>query len=452
MAVLVGQGWSAEPNTHFDLPHDIPGYMPDIYEVNNFVSNLPPNTIRVPLANNGDQFIWVQVPQTVEIGNLYFPVNGHQPTTPEAVIWSCANIDNRGNSPITEWYMQMFGWHKDGEEAIEAGFDENNGPRPILKMNNSMYARDSSCLSCRANSHVTEFWQTFRQIASNSVGRVLLYRLLIEIRRRNNTNAGCAENAEENQTAPQPRGTKPRSNYRKINIKSGNRNAFSYNEVTIEFCPYHNKRKMTTVCQQQPEKPYRMLGLYTRPDDIGLFHEMLHWYHLLRAPRRFVTEKTAGAGTIKLNGYSNANGLTIYIGAYYWNTTRTNPEVDNKYNISATPWKSRINNRIQFEEIRTILGSNVDVWNYMQGDDLSENLYRATRGSYMRFGHSTSPYYEDEGVIQKAISSCNQVGLYYRGYHLQCVPIAELSKKDQPDFPYNIETGIGGCKIKCPEL
>lgn len=40
---------------------------------------------------------------------IEFPIDGHQPTTPEAVEYSCANIDNRPDSPITEWYMKMFG-------------------------------------------------------------------------------------------------------------------------------------------------------------------------------------------------------------------------------------------------------------------------------------------------------------------------------------------------------
>jgi hypothetical protein len=42
-------------------------------------------------------------------GNIHFPTNGVQPTTPEAVEYSCANIDNQENSPITEWHMMMFG-------------------------------------------------------------------------------------------------------------------------------------------------------------------------------------------------------------------------------------------------------------------------------------------------------------------------------------------------------
>ena len=42
-----------------------------------------------------------QPPQNAET-NIYFPLDGHQPTTPEAVSWSCANIDNREDSPVTK--------------------------------------------------------------------------------------------------------------------------------------------------------------------------------------------------------------------------------------------------------------------------------------------------------------------------------------------------------------
>ena len=31
----------------------------------------------------------------------------HQPTTEYVVKWSCANIDSREDSPITDWYMKF---------------------------------------------------------------------------------------------------------------------------------------------------------------------------------------------------------------------------------------------------------------------------------------------------------------------------------------------------------
>jgi hypothetical protein len=36
---------------------------------------------------------------------LFFPKNGQQPTTEQATIWSCANVDD---SAVTQWYMYVF--------------------------------------------------------------------------------------------------------------------------------------------------------------------------------------------------------------------------------------------------------------------------------------------------------------------------------------------------------
>ena len=41
--------------------------------------------------------------------DIYFPMDGRQPTTPEAALWSCANVDaNNLHSPVTRWYRHMF--------------------------------------------------------------------------------------------------------------------------------------------------------------------------------------------------------------------------------------------------------------------------------------------------------------------------------------------------------
>ncbi|MDR0556082.1 MAG: hypothetical protein LBG20_03730, partial [Holosporaceae bacterium] len=39
--------------------------------------------------------------------NIYFPQDGHQPTTPDAVAWSCANVPcvDPNTDQITNWYI-----------------------------------------------------------------------------------------------------------------------------------------------------------------------------------------------------------------------------------------------------------------------------------------------------------------------------------------------------------
>ena len=156
-------------------------------------------------------------PQHVET-NIYFPIDGSQPTTPEAVKYSCANIDNRLDSPITEWYMQMFGvipfnannYIKAGWSAPALGngaineqriisFDTNCAGPPhdqcsVVSYENPHRIDDPNVPGAQI-SRRTLFERAFRKIASTSVGRVLLYRILLEIRRHITAgdNNGCQE-------------------------------------------------------------------------------------------------------------------------------------------------------------------------------------------------------------------------------------------------------------------
>jgi hypothetical protein len=56
--------------------------------------------MRVPLAKPEDQFTCIQIAAT-DI-KLYFPLDGHQPTTQEAEKWSGANIQSEA---VTNWYI-----------------------------------------------------------------------------------------------------------------------------------------------------------------------------------------------------------------------------------------------------------------------------------------------------------------------------------------------------------
>lgn len=77
-----------------------------------------------------------------------------------------------------------------------------------------------------------------------------------------------------------------------------------------------------------------------------------------------------------------------------------------------TPWIGRTEDKIACEEIRNILGKQRNVTNnpgltnnsYFEGDDLSENLYRACLGKPLRFGHDTKDFYEDNKVIDAVIN------------------------------------------------
>ena len=167
------------------------------------MNNGNPNNANTPFQN-----ATIVNPVPANEVNIYFPADGSQPTTPEAARWSCANIDNRENSPITDWYIRAFG----GDEALE--YSKNGMPKKLpytvpklgakkltseqmieTYKSSTDYPKGKKILkSQNCVEHIItvngddgvfkkSFWKTFRVIASDPVGRVLLYRLIIEIRR-----------------------------------------------------------------------------------------------------------------------------------------------------------------------------------------------------------------------------------------------------------------------------
>lgn len=112
------------------------------------------------------------------------------------------------------------------------------------------------------------------------------------------------------------------------------------------------------------------------------------------------------------------------VGSYFWGGLKNN--TFNSIKVSAIPWveDKEINNVskqrakvINFEDIRTILGapnlakfrtivpqpSHVNQFQYLEGDDLSENSFRVSLGLPIRLGHTTMDFYEDYKVIDRAL-------------------------------------------------
>jgi hypothetical protein len=144
-----------------------------------------------------------------------------------------------------------------------------------------------------------------------------------------------------------------------------------------------------------------------RPLPLGLFHEMLHWYHFLRNPQRYLRETDPDVNS----SYENT-----YIARAYYNKQKLDvaaPEWSNSASFRPIPENLLTSNPatiIRCEEMRTILGSptarrdtgnntvvngniinnapTLLTWCYCEGDDLSENAYRRSIDTYMRWGHS----------------------------------------------------------------
>lgn len=115
---------------------------------------------------------------------LYFPADGQQPTLRQAAEWSGARAEIEGNGNVSEaiinWYVAAFGGSALGcKHPVELGF--RNWERhisqiscPIIQFNTLNFGADQQ----------KEFWHSFRKVAQNPIGCILLYKLLIEIRRK----------------------------------------------------------------------------------------------------------------------------------------------------------------------------------------------------------------------------------------------------------------------------
>ncbi len=380
-----------------------------------------------------------------QAGNIYFPRNGVQPTTPEAVEYSCANIDNRENSPITEWYMKMFGvipfrnvGNPGADDYIKAGWSAPvdgavtperiiSFPQPPIAYNhgNDIHNQidadhDIQDPDIPGNiiSRIGLFRRLFGKIASTPVGRVLLYRILIEVRRNTGggNNAGCLENGI---VAPVrlAGGIDRRNKNRSISVYTSDRSSYNRFDSKIRIRETNGMHTIIGKTTAHNNNGYTAIGQANSSIDISLFHEMTHWYHYLRNPKRYDDECTG----------NNLNLQNYYLGTYYWSgldncVTQWNT---NRRKISQEAWSDRsiTRYRVIFEEIRTILGvpcgGNIQRYNgdYKNGDDLCENLYRIDIGAPLRFGHSFEKFYEDRKVINKVLNAANESHVFYiKGY------------------------------------
>ena len=121
--------------------------------------------------------------------SLYFPVDGTQPHNSDVGKWSGANhIQQYNDKLITNWWISVFG----GDQAVIL-----SGENLIHSNDNtsdSMKEEDNNIIQVEENDEFKQqFWQTFRIIASDPVGRALLYRLLIEIKHIDDLGNSCCE-------------------------------------------------------------------------------------------------------------------------------------------------------------------------------------------------------------------------------------------------------------------
>ena len=317
---------------------------------------------------------------------LYFPTNGKQPTTDEAGEYSGARYNGPNNDAVTDWWVRVFG----GDRAVELS---NKRPVPIAdhaiqmgfnKVNNFVHIVQVDPDDA-PTSFEQDFWKAFRKIAKNPVGRILLYRLLIEVRRvnidENGRKVGCCEVGIST-----PRG---RNDLRNIKIKYSDTGfSFKSSRGYIAFDPQDTETN-TMIFNQESNEVATAKDAIPDTLDIGLFHEMLHWFHFLQHLRRYDKSNSKDPAEYRYLLRSYYGDLSEL---YTWGSI----DDEELRTILGSPNYSKPGHRDLMHRNAFIQGGIIPVVDrftlpanasFLNGDDLSENAYRASRGQRMRFGH-----------------------------------------------------------------
>ena len=123
--------------------------------------------------------------------------------------------------------------------------------------------------------------------------------------------------------------------------------------------------------------------------DENMFHEITHWYHFLRDTSRVMNEKEGIDRSIMFYYYGGLIGLDDV----------------SRCSISERKW-SDLTKTLNLEEMRTMLGGG-DLEGALNGDDLSENLYRYCTGEPLAFGYNQEMFYENQIVVDRCILSAS---------------------------------------------
>lgn len=421
-------GWSTEPiflNFDSEFCLDNLGYEYDTiisihpHEEVEFITFSDASKFNIKFPKNGKnpsvkEVEFITFSDASKKFNIKFPKNGKQPTTKDAAIWSCANSKDPS---VTEWYIHMLGGGACSkisfpklfpQQALKAihplkrplfktpyplkmGFDlplditkdkRKQKAIPIIQCckKQSDFQAEEGIIMGDTEEHF--FWETFRQIAENPIGRVLLYRILIEIRRQDASGEGCTEFNSES-----PESKIQRNNARSLRILQLNWDNWTYqyaigpDEIApIQspgiICCYlakENRANVTLVHKDENDQYYTQ---HTREENdstyfqTSLFHEMLHWYQQLRAPERCIQESN-----IPLENLNQPSLFDIY--AYSPPIPYLSWGCDPLCLLAG--------------ELRVICGRSLESsTDYLEGDDLSENALRCSLNTYMRFGHGVA--------------------------------------------------------------
>jgi hypothetical protein len=321
---------------------------------------------------------------------------------------------------------------KDVEKAIKSTVKVLKESKQKLRLLSQKMGKNDKTIGVFVNEMEAFFKKNFRKIASTSVGRTLLCRILIEIRRHVANNVGILGNDATIQlVAPHatPADTQIRNSFRQIKIELGDGSSVSSvssegdKKIHLENSPTKFHCVVGERSGVDIRGNYDSIVRFEDKRDVSLFHEICHWYRSLRDPLRKRNEKNGQVNIRRFNGTATAPDLITNvvievvpigsnnIGEYYYSGLGWD-------NMKESEKKWGKGSRANYEEMRNILGVPVPQVagspNFIHGDDLSENLYRMCIGAPLRFGHTGhSSYYEDSRVIDKVVKSCTLQKSHY---------------------------------------
>lgn len=247
-----------------------------------------------------------------------------------------------------------------------------------------------------------------KKIADNVIGKLLLYRILIEAKKQPFslyiTSAPAFFNVAWDQ---------------KNNIYGLGLSPKLSNK--LNFPVFSDVKSDSTVMYGENEP-----GL-----DLAIFHELVHLFHKLNNYKRSINYSSGK--DMSESSDIRRHPLFLY---YYGNHTACDIKEDDRWKTSLFIWSAlKLGNRgrVNFEEMLTICGLPME---NSIGDELSENLYRASKKLPLRFGHKLLTFVESNAVKRKVIEC---IGYYYSKFKELgelSVPTGE-SKKTKNDYDFH---------------
>lgn len=292
----------------------------------------------------------------------------------------------------------------------------------LFKLINSGVKVEDSTFVCvkvgtERNNEITA---ALRQICQQNVGKLLIVRLLIALKRNFQNVSSYTLYLEEGPLCHvyqhYVKGARVNDNIQKRSDK--NRRNTNYSVITLNL-DLLKEIRYTLFCDSSISDSILMSDdSYPEFDniDVALFHEMVHVFHLFTPADEDDDIAVSSKHSIYLAGQDDDGSYNIALHKlfryYYKHFIDLRSRIKDEALLCAhlMPWHNFTNEncyRVNFEEMLTIAGLPPDAEGYQPGDELSENLYRAERGLPLRFGHKLFTYYES-GKIYEKVKSCVQ--------------------------------------------